>query len=83
MIGRFTSRDEDIGQVMTYSLSDDDGGRFRVDGNGTLYKAKNLDYETHTNHNITAVVQDNGVPLLKVCIEFRVRNESDEGYYPK
>ena len=66
VIGTLTSRDEDSGQVMTYFLSDDDGGRFRVDSKGTLYKAKDLNYETQTKHTVTAVVQDNGAPVLKV-----------------
>ena len=68
VIGRFTSRDEDVGQVMTYSLSDDDSGRFRVDSRGILYKAKGVDYETQKKHVIRAVVQDNGSPPLKVCV---------------
>ena len=68
VIGRFTSRDEDVEQVMTYSLSDDDSGRFRVDSRGILYKAKGVDYETQKKHVIRAVVQDNGSPPLKVCV---------------
>lgn len=66
LIGRFSSRDEDTSQLLTYSLTNDDSGRFRVDSQGNLYKAKDTDYETQTKHIITAVVQDNGNPSMKV-----------------
>ena len=51
---------------MTYSLTNDDSGRFRVDFQGNLYKAKDVNYETQTKHTIRAVVQDNGNPSMKV-----------------
>ena len=66
LVGRFTSRDEDTSQQLTYSLSNDDSGRFRVDSQGRLYKAKDTDYETQTMHTIRAAVKDNGNPAMKV-----------------
>jgi len=66
LVDSFTSRDEDTSQQLTYSLSNDDSGRFRVDSQGRLYKAKDTDYETQTTHIIRAVVKDNGNPSMKV-----------------
>lgn len=62
----FTARDEDASQSLTYSLTNDDSGRFRVDSQGRLYKAKDVDYETQNRHVIRAMVRDNGNPSLKV-----------------
>jgi hypothetical protein len=67
LIGQFSARDEDAGQSKSYSLSDDDSGRFRVDTSGALYKAKTTNYETQKKHTIRAVVTDNGSPATKVC----------------
>ena len=60
-IGQFFARDEDSGQSLTYTLSDDDDGRFSVDSNGILRKVLATDYEKNTTHSITVVVRDNGV----------------------
>ena len=62
----FAARDEDASQSLTYSLTNDDNGRFRVDSQGNLYKAKDVDYETQTTHVIRAMVQDSGNPSMKV-----------------
>lgn len=61
-----TARDEDAGQSLTYTLTNDDSGRFSVDFQGRLYKAKDVDYETQNYHLISAMVQDNGNPSLAV-----------------
>ncbi|XP_048583508.1 protocadherin Fat 4 isoform X2 [Nematostella vectensis] len=70
--GTFSSRDEDAGQSLVYSLSDDDGGRFRVDAVGKLFKAKDMDYETQRSHVIQAVVTDNGSPAMKMEKQFTI-----------
>ncbi|XP_068740239.1 protocadherin Fat 4-like [Montipora capricornis] len=62
--GRFSARDEDAGQSLTYSLTNDDSGRFRVDSQGRLFKAKDVDYETQNYHVISAKVLDNGNPSM-------------------
>lgn len=54
--------------MLRYSLTDDDGGRFRVDPVGRLYKAKPTNYETQQRHVIRANVSDNGSPALSVSI---------------
>jgi len=65
-IGRFTATDEDRFQTVTFSLIDDDGGRFAIDSLGYLFKAKGTDYETNKTHKIVAQVIDNGTVPLKV-----------------
>ena len=65
---RLTSRDEDASQSATYSLSNDDSGRFKVDSQGRLYTAKNINHETQERHVIRAMVKDNGNPPMKVSL---------------
>ena len=65
---RLTSRDEDVSQSATYSLTNDDNGRFKVDSQGRLYLAKNINHETQKRHVIRAMVKDNGNPPMKVSL---------------
>ena len=65
---RLTSRDEDASQSATYSLTNDDSGRFKVDSQGRLYTAKNINHETQERHVIRAMVKDNGNPPMKVSL---------------
>ena len=65
---RLTSRDEDASQSATYSLANDDSGRFNVDSHGRLYTAKNINHETKKRHVIRAMVKDNGNPPMKVSL---------------
>ena len=65
---RLTSRDEDASQSATYSLSNDDSGCFKVDSQGRLYTAKNINHETQERHVIRAMVKDNGNPPMKVSL---------------
>lgn len=67
-IGRFTATDEDKFQTLTFSLTDNDGGRFAIDSSGYLFKAKDTDYETNKAHKIVTQVIDNGTVPLKVSI---------------
>lgn len=69
-IGRFTATDEDKFQTLTFSLTDNDGGRFAIDSSGYLFKAKDTDYETNKAHKIVTQVIDNGTVPLKVSIFF-------------
>ena len=48
--------DADTGAVVTYSLSDNAGGKFAINSStGVVTVASALDYETATSHNITVV----------------------------
>ena len=77
VVGNLSASDEDKGQKLSFSLVDDDGGKFALDSKGGLYKAKSTDYETSTVHYVVAKVTDNGQPALSVsdcknssCVEY-------------
>jgi hypothetical protein len=51
-----SASDADLGTTITYSLSDDAGGRFAIDKTtGVVTLAKALDYETADSHTITVL----------------------------
>ncbi|PKF51081.1 hypothetical protein AT251_06665 [Enterovibrio nigricans] len=53
---QLSAADGDLSDVISYSLSDDAGGRFTVDpSTGVVTVAAALDYETSTSHSITVV----------------------------
>lgn len=56
-IGQLGATDADSVDSMTYSLLDDAGGLFRVDGNNIVVNGA-LDYEAATTHSITVQVED-------------------------
>lgn len=66
VVGRFTFQDEDKNQLYNVTLIDSDEGRFTVDDNFNLVKAKDMNYETESKHSITVRVKDNGNPSLSV-----------------
>ena len=68
IIGKFTFQDEDRNEQHNISLLDDDQGRFAVDKNFNLVKAKKMNYETESRHSIKVLVQDNGNPSLSVSL---------------
>ena len=65
LVGLFSASDEDVGDVLSYELLQDDNGGFEVRGN-ELFKARSTDYETKKSHNITVRVTDNGEPSKSV-----------------
>ena len=69
VIGTLSSTDEDRGQTLTYTLTDNAGGRFEISkGNQVVRKASSgIDYETTHSYKLTVVVTDSGKPTLKVC----------------
>ena len=68
IIGEFTATDEDVGQNITFTLTDDDNGRFTLVRNSFIAKAKDTNYESSKAHRITVEAKDNGNPPLKVYI---------------
>lgn len=61
IVGTVSGIDPDIGDVLTYTLSDDAGGRFAIDANtGAITVADRtlLDYESAASHNVTVRVTD-------------------------
>ena len=65
-IGVLSASDEDAGQRLSFSLTNSDNGRFKIDSRGRLLKAKATDYETSQVHHVTVRVTDNGSPSLSV-----------------
>lgn len=65
---------------LTYSLSDDAGGRFTIDANtGELIVAGNLDYETATSHEVTVEVYDGEFTITQTfTINVGDENEAPE-----
>lgn len=70
VIGEFTATDEDIGQTITFRLTNDDGGRFVLAGNNSIAKAKDTNYESSKAHRVTVEAEDNGTPPLKIAKDF-------------
>lgn len=65
-VGMLNASDEDFGQRLSFSLTDSDNDRFKLDSQGTLLKAKSADYETNKVHYVTVSVTDNGSPPMSV-----------------
>lgn len=59
VVGALTASDPDVGDILTFALLDDAGGRFAIDGNN-LVVAGSLDFETATSHQVTVRVTDAG-----------------------
>ena len=68
IIGEFTAIDEDVGQKITFKLTNDDNGRFALTGNRYITKAKDTNYENSKTHRVTVEAEDNGNPPFKVFI---------------
>jgi VCBS repeat-containing protein len=61
VVGTVSASDPDLGDTVTYSLSNDAGGRFAIDPNTGVITVANgglLDFETNTSHSITVVASD-------------------------
>ncbi|MCA9060152.1 MAG: cadherin repeat domain-containing protein, partial [Planctomycetaceae bacterium] len=68
LIGRLLATDADVGQSLTFAITDGNtGGAFAIDGNTgevTVANAAMLDYETTSQFFLTVTVTDNGSPAL-------------------
>ncbi|GAA4652839.1 VCBS domain-containing protein [Kistimonas scapharcae] len=63
VVGQVTASDVDAGDTLTYSLLDDDGGRFAIDsstGEITVADGTLLNHEGDTTHNVRVQVTDSG-----------------------
>ena len=61
VVGTVSASDPDLGDTVTYSLSNDAGGRFAIDPNTGVITVANgglLNFETNTSHSITVVASD-------------------------
>ena len=62
-VGTVSATDPNTGETFTYSLLDDAGGRFDINGSTgeiTVADGSLLDYESATSHDITVRVTDSG-----------------------
>ena len=62
-VGTVSTTDQDAGETFTYSLVNDQGGRFAINsstGVVTVADGSLLDYETRASHDITVRVTDSG-----------------------
>ncbi|ACJ00497.1 conserved hypothetical protein [Rhodospirillum centenum SW] len=69
-----TATDPESGTI-TWSLTDDAGGRFQIDastGVVTVKDASLIDYETATSHDITVKATDNGSPAQSSTQTFTI-----------
>ena len=61
VVAAASGTDADSGDVLSYALADDAGGRFAIDsstGEITVVDGSRLDYETATSHDVTVRVTD-------------------------
>jgi Ca2+-binding RTX toxin-like protein len=80
LIGTVSAIDPDAGDVFTYALLDDAGGRFAIDANtGAISVADSslLDYETLTSHMITIEVTDSGGLTYSESFTINVTDAND------
>jgi VCBS repeat-containing protein len=76
-INAFAS-DADFGTSITYSLTDDAGGRFGIDsGTGVVSVAGVLDYESATSHNITVLATSSDGSTGSNTFTIQVTNVND------
>ena len=79
VVGAFSATDQDAGDVLTYRLMDDAGGRFEIK-NGSLV-VKNgfkLDFEQAQSHNVTVEAKDAGGLITLKTFTVAVVNASRE-----
>ncbi len=75
VVGQFSAVDLDSSDPATYSLIDDAGGRFAIDGSNIVV-AMALDYETATSHQVTVRVTDSGGSTYDETFTVNVGNVS-------
>ncbi|MGB1297396.1 MAG: cadherin domain-containing protein, partial [Psychrobium sp.] len=71
--------DADDGDIVTYTLKDDDNSRFAIDSStGVVTLAGNLDYETAQQHTIVVLAQSNDGSTSSESFVINVKNESPD-----
>ena len=64
--GQLSCSDEDRGQTIKYTLTDDDKGGFRVSQNKYIVTGRVFDHEVSSLRGITVKATDNGLPAMSV-----------------
>ncbi len=70
-IGTFSAVDEETFQIHSFSLVDDAGGRFGIEGNKLVVRG-NLDYESGREYNITVRANDGAGGLFEKTMRIEV-----------
>ena len=78
----FTRTDPDVGDGATFSIVNNPGGRFAVDGNGLLRLVGSLNYEAATFHDITVRVTDTGGLSIDRTFRINVADANDAPSLP-
>jgi Ca2+-binding RTX toxin-like protein len=74
-VGTLSADDPDAGETFTFSLVDDAGGLFAIDGNDIVV-AGALDFETATTHEVTVRVTDSAGNTFDKVFTVNVSNVS-------
>lgn len=75
-IGTFTAQDEDAGDSFSYTLVNDAGGRFQIDGNELQAGPTKTDYTLATSHIIEVEVSDSGSLTFTKSFVITVSNDN-------
>jgi hypothetical protein len=70
-IGTVSAFDEDIKDVLSYTIISADGGNFNLSGN-QLYSGRSEDFESRSSYTITLRVEDSGSPKMAMKESFTV-----------
>ncbi|MCA2719621.1 Calx-beta domain-containing protein [Microcystis sp. M169S2] len=80
VIGTLTTTDPDPNNTFTYSLVDNAGGRFAINGNQLIVAdGSKLDYETNQKHTITIRTQDQGGLTYDQSFDINLIDVADSG----
>ncbi len=75
-----SASDADVTDGVTYSLSDDAGGRFAIDANtGVITVNAALDYETNTSHNVTVLATSDDSSTSSQVFTINVTDVNESG----
>jgi len=70
--------DPDPGDTVSYSLSNNAGGRFAIDAtSGMIYVASTLDYETATSHSVTVLATSTDTSTSSASFTIKVTNVNE------
>ncbi|MDY6804598.1 MAG: choice-of-anchor Q domain-containing protein, partial [Cyanobacteriota bacterium] len=83
-IGKLSTADPDGGDTHSYTLTNDAGGRFAIDGDRLLVAdGRKLDFESNDSHKIKVRSTDSGSPTGSFSKELRIRvTDVEEGARP-
>ncbi|NJO38645.1 MAG: hypothetical protein HC871_14850, partial [Rhizobiales bacterium] len=80
LVGTVSGNDQDAGEVLSYSLADDAGGRFTIDassGQITVADASLLDYEAASFHRVSVRVTDSGGSTYDESVTLNVTDNAN------